>query len=269
MQFNVIGAKFNENGKVYFFDPKELDIKTGDEIIVETNKGIEFALVCSEIKSVDEREVVLPLKPVLRKATDKDKVQRENNLTKAKEMAKAVEELIAKFSLDMRVVDIEYVFDGSKVVISFVSESRVDFRDLVKELASKFKSRIELRQIGIRDKAKAIGGIGPCGRECCCKSHLNTFDKVSIKMAKVQGLSLNPTQISGLCGRLLCCLEYENPYYSEVTAKMPKIGSTVKTPEGSGTVIYQNILKQKVSVKIQSGEDSFTIKDFDLSQIKF
>lgn len=269
MQLNIIGAKFNENGKVYFFDPRELDLNIGDEIIVETNKGIEFAVVTAERKSVEKKDVILPLKPVIRKATDRDKAQRETNITKAKEMTKAVDELILKFSLDMRVVDIEYVFDGSKVVISFVSESRVDFRDLVKELASKFKSRIELRQIGIRDKAKSIGGIGPCGRECCCKSHLNAFDKVSIKMAKNQGLSLNPTQISGLCGRLLCCLEYENPYYSEVIAKMPKLGSTVKTPEGTGTVIYQNILKQKVSVRVQSGEDSNTIKDFDLDQIKF
>ncbi len=168
----------------------------------------------------------------------------------------------------MQLVETEYIFDGSKVIISFTSDNRVDFRELVKELATKLKTRIELRQIGIRDKSKTVGGIGICGRECCCNLYLNDFEKVSIKMAKTQNLSLNPTKISGLCGRLMCCLEYENPYYQEVSKLMPKLNSEVTTPEGKGVVVYTNILKQTVSVKIEKSEGSFVMKDFTLADIK-
>ena len=218
--------------------------------------------------TVEEKDIVLPLREVIRLATDKDTAQYQSNIKKAEEARPIVDELIEKYALEMKIVDIEYAFDNSKITISFISDTRVDFRELVKELASKLKNRIELRQIGIRDQAKVIGGIGMCGRICCCKTFLNDFEKVSIKMAKNQGLSLNPTQISGLCGRLLCCLEYENPYYAEVLSKMPKLNSTVKTKDGEGVVVYQNILKQQVAVKIIDN-DTTTIKDYNINEIKF
>ena len=227
MQITVVGVKFKENGKLYYFDPQNLDLKVGDGAIVETARGEEYAVISSKIKKVDESSIVMPLKKVVRKANDKDKKKHEQNLEKAKTALKVTQEFVDKLKLDMQLVETEYIFDGSKVIISFTSDNRVDFRELVKELASKLKARIELRQIGIRDKSKTVGGIGICGRECCCNLYLNDFEKVSIKMAKTQNLSLNPTKISGLCGRLMCCLEYENPYYQEVTAKMPKLNSEV------------------------------------------
>lgn len=267
MQVTVVGIKFKENGKIYFFEPKDLDLKVGDGALVETARGLEYGLVASKIKQVDQSTIVSPLKPVVRKATEKDKTQHNNNLQKAEEAQKTVNDLINSLKLDMQVVDIEYVFDGTKIIISFTSDNRVDFRELVKELASKLKTRIELRQIGIRDKSKVVGGIGICGKECCCKIYLNDFEKVSIKMAKTQGLSLNPTKISGLCGRLMCCLEYENPYYSEVAQIMPKINSEVTTKDGKGIVVYQNYLRQTVSLKIESSEGVYTYKDYELKDL--
>jgi len=268
MQVTVVGIKFKENGKLYYFDPKGIDLKLGDGAIVETARGEEYGIVGGKIKEVDQSSIVSPLKPVIRKATEKDTKKHESNIEKAKTALKVTQELVDKLKLDMQLVETEYIFDGSKVIISFTSDNRVDFRELVKELASKLKTRIELRQIGIRDKSKAVGGIGICGRECCCNLYLNDFEKVSIKMAKTQNLSLNPTKISGLCGRLMCCLEYENPYYQEVTQKMPKVNSEVTTPEGKGTVMYTNILKQIVSVKLDKGEGSFAIKDFKMDEVK-
>lgn len=268
MQITVVGVKFKENGKLYYFDPQNFDLKVGDGAIVETARGEEYAIVSSKIKKVDESSIVMPLKKVVRKATEKDKKKYEQNLEKAKNALKITQEFVDKLKLDMQLVETEYIFDGSKVIISFTSDNRVDFRELVKELASKLKARIELRQIGIRDKSKTVGGIGICGRECCCNLYLDDFEKVSIKMAKIQNLSLNPTKISGLCGRLMCCLEYENPYYQEVTVKMPKLNSEVNTPEGKGTVLYTNVLKQVVSVKLDRGEGSFAAKDFKLEDIK-
>lgn len=268
MQVTVVGIKFKENGKLYYFDPKGIDLKLGDGAIVETARGEEYGIVGGKIKEVDQSSIVSPLKPVVRKATEKDIKKHESNIEKAKTALKVTQELVDKLKLDMQLVETEYIFDGSKVIISFTSDNRVDFRELVKELASKLKTRIELRQIGIRDKSKAVGGIGICGRECCCNLYLNDFEKVSIKMAKTQNLSLNPTKISGLCGRLMCCLEYENPYYQEVTQKMPKVNSEVTTPEGKGTVMYTNVLKQIVSVKLDKGEGSFAIKDFKMDEVK-
>ena len=268
MQITVVGIKFKENGKLYYFDPKNFNLKIGDGAIVETARGEEYGIVSSKIKQVDQSSIILPLKAVVRKATDKDLKKYEQNQEKAKNALKVTAELVEKLKLDMQLVETEYAFDGSKVIISFTSDNRVDFRELVKELAVKLKTRIELRQIGIRDKSKTIGGIGICGRECCCNIYLNDFEKVSIKMAKTQNLSLNPTKISGLCGRLMCCLEYENPYYQEVVQKMPKLNSFVNTPDGRGQVVYTNILKQTVSVKLDHGEGSFAMKDYNLADIK-
>ncbi len=268
MQITVVGIKFKENGKLYYFDPKDFDLKVGDGAIVETARGEEYGIVSSKIKQVDQSSIILPLKAVVRKATDKDLKKYEQNQEKAKNALKVTADLVEKLKLDMQLVETEYAFDGSKVIISFTSDNRVDFRELVKELAVKLKTRIELRQIGIRDKSKTIGGIGICGRECCCNIYLNDFEKVSIKMAKTQNLSLNPTKISGLCGRLMCCLEYENPYYQEVVQKMPKLNSFVNTPDGRGQVVYTNILKQTVSVKLDHGEGSFAMKDYSLNDIK-
>lgn len=269
MQVTVVGIKFKDTGKIYYFDPKGIFLKVGDGAIVETARGEEFGWVGSKVKQVDESSIVSPLKSVIRKATEKDIKKHESNIEKAKTALKVTQELVDKYKLDMQLVETEYIFDGSKVIISFTSDNRVDFRELVKELASKLKTRIELRQIGIRDKSKTVGGIGICGRECCCNLYLNDFEKVSIKMAKTQSLSLNPTKISGLCGRLMCCLEYENLYYQEVTNKMPKLNSEVITPDGKGQVIYTNVLKQTVSVKLDKGEGSFAVKDYKLEEIKF
>ena len=268
MQVTVVGIKFKESGKIYYFDPQDIQLKVGEGAIVQTARGEEYGIVGAKIKQVDQSSIVSPLKPVVRKATEKDTKKYEANLEKAKTALSVTEELVKKLSLDMQLVETEYIFDGSKVIISFTSDNRVDFRELVKELATKLKTRIELRQIGIRDKSKSVGGIGICGRECCCNLYLNDFEKVSIKMAKNQNLSLNPTKISGLCGRLMCCLEYENPYYQEVVQKMPKLNSEVTTPDGPGHVVYTNILKQTVSVKLDKGADTFVIKDFALEDIK-
>ncbi len=268
MQITVVGIRFKENGKVYFFDPKDLQLNIGDGALVETARGLEYGTVASHIKQVDQAMIISELKPVVRKATEKDIKQYNNNIQKSQEAQKVILQMIDNLKLDMQVVDVEYVFDGSKVIISFTSDNRVDFRELVKDLAIKLKTRIELRQIGIRDKSKVVGGIGICGKECCCKTYLNDFEKVSIKMAKTQGLSLNPTKISGLCGRLMCCLEYENPYYAEVASKMPKINSEVTTPDGKGVVVYQNYLRQKVSVKLEGSDAAYNYKEYDLDQLK-
>jgi len=266
----VIGIKFKDGGKIYYFAPKNNEkYEEGMEVIVETSKSIEFATVAFLPKEVPDSEVVLPLKPVIRIATKKDKEQVKKNLERKPEALKIAEEKIRKHNLDMKLIDCEFTFDGSKIVFYFASEGRVDFRELVKDLAAVFHIRIELRQVGIRDEARLLGGIAPCGRECCCSGAMPEFKKVSIKMAKVQGLSLNPGKISGLCGRLMCCLAYENEYYSGVYKKMPKVGSEVTTPEGKGTVVSENMLKLIVKVKIESKDGSVVYKDFPLEKISF
>ena len=268
MQQAVVGVKFKEFGKVYSFNPNGLKLSVGDKVIVDTNNGLSFGIIETAETLVDESKINGELKNVLRVATEKDLKQNERNIEKEKEALKITQEEIDALKLDMKLVSAEYNFDASKVIINFLSDNRVDFRDLVKTLAVKLKARIELRQIGIRDQARLVGGIGMCGRPCCCSTFLNDFEKVSIKMAKTQGLSLNPTKISGLCGRLLCCLDYENEYYSEVNKIMPKLNAEVVTNEGSGVVVYTNALKQIASVKITASDGSYTIKDFDFKDLK-
>ena len=264
----IVGIKFRHTAKVYYFDPKDFDFKKGEGVIVETARGVEFGTVTIEPKMVDDSEIVQPLKPVIRKATDADWRKVERNEARVPEAKRLTEECIEKRKLKMKLIDAEFTFDESKVVFYFTAAGRIDFRELLKDLASIFHIRIELRQVGIRDETKILGGIAPCGRACCCSTCLPEFKKVTIKMAKVQGLSLNPTKISGLCGRLMCCLEYENEYYSEAFKKMPKIGSIVITEEGKGTVISNNMLKYLVKVKIEKGDGSLVYKEFPRDSIK-
>ncbi|HBK01478.1 MAG TPA: stage 0 sporulation protein [Clostridiales bacterium] len=265
----IIGVKFRNSGKVYYFSPKKEIFKKGEGVVVETARGVEYGIVSIPNTNVEEDKIVQPLKSVIRKATEKDIEKHNALLAKIPETKKAAEEKIAERKLKMKLIDAEYTFDGSKVVFYFTAAGRVDFRELVKDLAALFHIRIELRQVGIRDETRILGGIAPCGRVCCCAGCLPDFKKVTIKMAKVQGLSLNPGKISGLCGRLMCCLEYENDYYAEAYKKMPKIGSMVSTPDGKGMVIGNNMLKFTVKVKIENGDGSLIYKEFPLADIKF
>ena len=267
----IIGVKFKNTAKVYYFAPsaecEEYPEKSG--VIVETAKGLEYGTVVFGIKEVPDSEIVHPLKPVLRRATEKDEKTVKENEKKIPEAMEFAQQKIAEMKLEMKLIGCEYAFDGKKVVFYFTSDNRVDFRELVKVLASKFHLRIELRQVGIRDETKILGGIAPCGRTCCCASCMPEFGKVSIKMAKNQGLHLNPSKISGLCGRLMCCLEYENDYYAEVYKKMPKVGGTVGTPEGEGVVISNDMLKLISKVKITKGDGSEIYKDFPVDRLNF
>lgn len=265
----IVGIRFHNFGKAYYFDPKDIQFNKGDGVIVETTRGVEYGYVSIANKEVDDSQIVQPLKPVIRKATEKDVEINEENLAKTPDAKKIAEELILKHNLNMKLIDAEFTFDGSKVVFYFTAPTRIDFRELVKDLAGTFHIRIELRQVGIRDETKILGGIAPCGREVCCKGCMPEFKKVTIKMAKVQGLSLNPGKISGLCGRLMCCLEYENDYYAEVYTKMPKVGSTVETEDGNGVVISNNMLSLTVKVKIDKGEQGLIYKDYPVDAIKF
>ena len=264
----IIGVKFKQYGKLYYFAPGNGEFAEGQGVIVETARGAEYATVCMPCKEVPDEELVAPLKPVLRAATEKDLENMRRNEERRAPAIKTAAEKIAARGLDMKLVDCEFAFDGSKVVFYFTADGRVDFRELVKDLSSVFHMRIELRQIGVRDEAKLLGGFGPCGRECCCSVCMPDFQKVSIKMAKNQGLSLNPGKISGLCGRLMCCLAYENDYYAEACKKMPKVGSEVGTPEGTGTVVNANMLKMEVKVRIDKG-DGAAYKDFPVEQLRF
>lgn len=265
----VAGVKFEEKccGKVYYFDPQNLSLNSGDKVIVETSHGLSVGYVSFGEKFVDSTELVEPLKKIIRKANEKDlqtlKKLKEKEVTAVSEAKKLSKQL----KLDMQIVNAEYAFDESKVTINFTSDDRVDFRDLVKMLAGTLKTRIELRQVGTRDKAKILGGIGICGREVCCKRFLNDFEKVNIKMAKNQGISLNPTNINGVCGRLLCCLGYENEQYVELINLMPKLGSRVKTKDGEGTVVYNDLIKKLVSVKFVDNSDNYHIEDYELDEI--
>lgn len=266
----IIGVKFKNTAKTYYFAPAENETEYAEKsgVIVETAKGLEYGTVVFGIKEVDDSQILYPLKPVIRKATEKDEKTVRENQAKIPEAMEYAEEKIRELNLDMKLIGCEYAFDGKKVVFFFTSDGRVDFRELVKVLASRFHLRIELRQVGVRDETKILGGIAPCGRTCCCSSCMPDFGKATIKMAKNQGLHLNPSKISGLCGRLMCCLEYENEYYAEVYKKMPKVGGTVTTPEGDGTVISNDMLKLICKVKITKG-DSEVYKDFPLDRLTF
>lgn len=265
---NVISVKFKGGGKSYYFAPCSQQLEKGMGVIVETSKGLEYATVTEGLHEVEDDQIVPPLMPVVRIATQKDLEQMEKNEARKGDAMKIVKEKIAARGLDMKPVGCEFSFDGTKVVVYFTSENRVDFRELIKDLSSAFHMRIELRQIGIREEIKLMGGLAPCGRECCCVKSLQEPKKVSVKMAKNQGLSLNPGKISGLCGRLMCCLSYENDFYAEVCKKVPKLGSEANTPDGKGMVVNVNMLKMIVKVKIEQGE-SVTYKDFPLDKISF
>ena len=265
----VIGVKFKKNPKTYFFAPGEFEYKEGCGVLVETARGLEYGMVTMLPSEVEEKHVVQPLKPVIRLASDEDRALAQRMEARAQDAVKIAAEAVEKSGLDMRLSDAEYTFDGSKLILYFTADNRVDFRDLVRDLASIFKARIELRQIGSRDECKIKGGLGPCGRACCCSAHLADFEHATIKMAKTQGLSLNPQKISGLCGRLMCCLAYENDYYAEVNKRMPKLGAEVETPGGlKGTVAGVHQLKETVNVKIIE-KDSWRFETFPLAELKF
>ena len=265
----VVGVKFKNSSKIYYFAPTEDFYEEYSGVIVETAKGAEFGTVVMGVKEVSDEECVQPLKPVLRKATKRDIETVKKNEARVADALRIAAEKVANRNLDMKLVGCEFSFDGKKVVFYFTAEGRVDFRELVKDLAAAFRVRIELRQVGIRDETKLIGGLAPCGRSCCCGTCMPDFRKVSIKMAKTQGLSLNPSKISGLCGRLMCCLEYENEYYGEAYKKMPKLGGKVTTPDGEGVVISNNMLKLVSKVKIVKNDGSEVYKDYNVSELKF
>ncbi len=266
----VIGVKFKNTAKVYYFAPanNKDEYKEKSGVIVETAKGLEYGTVVFGVKEVSDDEIVHPLKPIIRKATEKDERAIKENEAKLPEAMRLAEEKIKARNLDMKLVGCEIAFDGKKITFSFSADGRVDFRELVKDLASLFHTRIELRQIGIRDETKLLGGIAPCGRACCCSGAMSEFGKVTIKMAKNQGLHLNPSKISGLCGRLMCCLEYENDYYQEACKKVYKIGSTVITPDGEGIVISNDMLKMISKVKVTHADGSEVYKDYSVNEIK-
>ena len=265
----VIGVRFKRFGKVYYFDPKDTDVKKGDNVIVETVKGLEYGEVVIDPKTIRDDEILNPIKSVIRKASDEDNHKIRENKHKECRALKICSKKIAEYNLSMNLVSVEYSFDGSKALFYFTAEGRVDFRDLVKELAGLLKTRIELRQIGVRDEARMVGGLGLCGRQLCCGSFLGDFDPVSIKMAKEQCLSLNPTKISGVCGRLMCCLKYEQSCYEEIRKRMPKINKEVTTPKGKGIVSEINVLGEKVKVRVHTDEGAIEIFEFPLSSIQF
>lgn len=252
--YNVVGVRFKKAGKIYYFDPGELQIQKDDFVIVETVRGVEYGKVVIAKKEVDENDVVLPLKKVLRVADEKDRLIVEENKQEAKEAYEVCLQKVLEHGLDMKLVDVEFTFDRNKIIFYFTADGRVDFRELVKDLAAIFKTRIELRQIGVRDEAKMLGGIGPCGRMLCCSTFLGDFEPVSIKMAKDQNLSLNPTKISGLCGRLMCCLKYENDEYESAKEQLPDLGEIVETSNGLGKVVGLNILERVIQIELTEQE---------------
>jgi len=265
----VIGVRFRTAGKIYFFDPLDFQVNKGDHVIVETARGIEFGTVVSAPREVEEDKVIQPLKPVLRIATQRDIEQEAANKEKEKEAYKICLEKIRKHELEMKLIDAEYTFDNNKVLFYFTADGRIDFRELVKDLAGVFKTRIELRQIGVRDETKIVGGIGTCGRPLCCHTHLSEFIPVSIKMAKEQNLSLNPTKISGVCGRLMCCLKHEEETYEELNRRLPGVGDYVTTEDGlKGEVQSVNVLRQLVKVVIEENDEK-TIHEYKVEQLQF
>ena len=266
----VIGVRFRAAGKIYYFDPADRQIKIGDHVIVETARGIEYGYVVLGNREVDETKVIPPLKPVIRMATDEDRAIEAKNKEKEKEAFKICQEKIKKHNLEMKLIDAEYTFDNNKVLFYFTADGRIDFRELVKDLASVFKTRIELRQVGVRDETKIMGGIGICGRPLCCHSYLSEFIPVSIKMAKEQNLSLNPTKISGVCGRLMCCLKNEEETYEVLNSKLPGIGDAVTTADSlRGEVHSVNVLRQTVKVIVVVDKDEKEIREYKVDQLKF
>lgn len=267
----VVGVRFKPAGKIYFFDPDKKWIKKGDSVIVETIRGIEFGEVVTGPKFIKEEEIISPLKKVLRIATNEDKQKNQGNKKKEKESFDICLKKIAEHKLNMKLVDIEYTFDNNKVIFYFTAEGRVDFRELVKDLASVFRTRIELRQIGVRDEAKMLGGLGPCGRPLCCASHLGEFYPVSIKMAKEQKLSLNPSKISGICSRLMCCLNYEHEVYEENMKTLPEVGDKVQetNTKFKGIVLDTNPLMKSVKVKLKKDDGTEEVVDLEVSELTF
>jgi len=249
--YNVVGVRFKKAGKIYYFDPGNYLLEKDQYVIVETARGVEYGKIVVPMKQVGENDVVLPLKQVLRPADERDRIQVDENRQESQRAFELANTKIIEHKLEMKLVDVEYTFDRNKIIFYFTAEGRVDFRELVKDLASIFRTRIELRQIGVRDEAKLLGGIGPCGRMLCCSTFLGDFDPVSIKMAKDQNLSLNPTKISGLCGRLMCCLKYENDDYESAKIGMPDIGDKTMTPDGPGKVVGINVLERLIQVFLE------------------
>jgi cell fate regulator YaaT (PSP1 superfamily) len=263
----VVGVRFKRSGKIYYFDPDDMTIDTNTSVIVETARGIEFGQAVIANREVPDEDIVAPLKKVIRIATEEDIKHAQDNRKKEKDAFGICMQKIRDHNLDMKLIDVEYTFDNNKVLFYFTADGRVDFRELVKDLAAVFKTRIELRQIGVRDESKMMGGIGVCGRVLCCNSYLGEFQPVSIKMAKEQGLSLNPTKISGTCGRLMCCLKYEQDAYEQIIKKIPKIGAIVDTPEGQGVVMDISLLKEILKVKLDKGNET-DLKVYHSSQVK-
>lgn len=264
---NVVGIRFKKVGKIYYFEPQDLKINKGDYLIVETARGIELGECVIGIKEISEEEIISPLKKVLRIATEEDILKHKENKDKEVAALEICLKKIEEHNLNMKLIDVEYTFDNNKVIFYFTADGRVDFRELVKDLATIFKTRIELRQIGVRDEAKMIGGLGPCGRPMCCSSFLGDFASVSIKMAKEQNLSLNPTKISGICGRLMCCLNYEQNTYEDIRKRLPKVGSIVETVDGKGEVTLNNTVKESVKVKTKIGDEE-VIKEYKIDDVK-
>ena len=266
----VIGVRFRNAGKIYYFSPGNMEIKTGDHVIVETARGIEYGYVVLGSRDVEESKVIQPLKSVIRMATKDDKNKEQLNRAKEKDAFKICQEKIRKHNLEMKLIDVEYTFDNNKILFYFTADGRIDFRELVKDLASVFKTRIELRQVGVRDETKIVGGVGICGRALCCHSYLTEFIPVSIKMAKEQNLSLNPTKISGVCGRLMCCLKNEEETYEYLNSKLPGIGDYVTTDDGlKGEVQSVNVLRKLVKVIVVVEKDEKEIREYKVEQLKF
>ena len=265
----VIGVKFKDSGKIYYFDPLELEIEKGGNVIVETARGLVFGEVAEPPRIIAEESIVAPLKPVVRVATDEDREQHEYYLSKEKEAFKTCQRKIEEHGLAMKLVDVEYAFNGSKLSFYFTADNRVDFRELVKDLAGIFKTRIDLRQIGVRDEAKKCGGIGACGRPVCCSSFLTEFIPVSIKMAKSQNLSLNPTKISGICGRLMCCLKYEQECYDIMHKQMPTVGTECVTVDGSGVVIENNVITERTKVKVTLADGTLDVRSYPFNELNY
>ena len=265
----VIGVRFKKAGKVYYFDPGDLWPRPGQNAVVETARGIEFGEVVTAPRTISDDQIVAPLKKVIRIATEEDEQRAAFNEKREQEAFAICQEKVARHKLEMKLVSVEYTFDNSKIIFYFTANGRVDFRELVKDLAGVFKMRIELRQIGVRDEAKMLGGLGPCGRHICCGAFLGDFQPVSIKMAKEQNLSLNPTKISGQCGRLMCCLKYEQDTYEQTLKRVPKVGKDIVTPDGTGVIVEINAIRERVKVRIRVGEDdSFEVREYSMDDVR-
>ena len=264
----VIGVRFKKAGKVYYFDPADIWPRPGDCVVVETTRGVEFGEVVTGSRSVNDAQLVTPLRKVMRIATEEDIRRFENNERREKEAFSICQQKIARHKLDMKLVSVEYTFDNSKIIFYFTANGRVDFRELVKDLASVFKIRIELRQIGVRDEAKMLGGLGSCGRPICCGAFLSDFQPVSIKMAKEQNLSLNPAKISGQCGRLMCCLNYEQENYDQIHKRLPRVGKDIVTPDGVGVITEINVIREQVKVRIRREDDSFDVVEYAIDDVR-